>query len=109
MMVVAGGREASPEPEGTDMKVQDLIEMLQEFDGEAEVRMATQPNWPLQFDVATVTEFFSDEDIPEGPCPDHGVEACEECLAEMFPKVVYVTQGDQPRGASPYAPGALFR
>ena len=36
------------------MKVQDLIELLEDCDPEAEVRLADQPSWPLAFELRRV-------------------------------------------------------
>lgn len=36
------------------MTVKELIEILEDFDPETEVRLATQPNYPLQHNVAGV-------------------------------------------------------
>lgn len=81
------------------MTVQELIERLSELDPEATVRLATQPSWPLAFEMGGVatSQDIMDVDIdyngvPEGPCPDHEVEACEECLAEMAgPSIVWLS------------------
>ena len=36
------------------MTVGELIELLEDFDPETEVRLGTQPNWPLQYHIAGV-------------------------------------------------------
>jgi hypothetical protein len=55
------------------MKIQELIaelEHLAEYAGEdAEVMLATQPQWPLQAYVATVTLVGNTIYIAEGPSP----------------------------------------
>jgi hypothetical protein len=38
------------------MTVQDLIELLEGFDPEAQVRMAVQPTHPLQYTIGDVVE-----------------------------------------------------
>lgn len=44
------GIEMREEP----MTVEELIEVLEEFNPEAEVRIASQPNWPMEYDLADV-------------------------------------------------------
>ena len=48
------------------MNVQELIDQLQDMDPDAEVRLATQPSYPLQAKVSTVAEVFLDSDADEG-------------------------------------------
>lgn len=36
------------------MTVEQLIELLEEFNPEAEVRIASQPNWPMEYELADV-------------------------------------------------------
>lgn len=36
------------------MTVGELIEMLQDFDEEAEVRLAEQPSWPFEYSIGGV-------------------------------------------------------
>jgi hypothetical protein len=38
------------------MKVRDLIEYLENFDEEAEVRLAMQPSWPFEYSIGEVEE-----------------------------------------------------
>ena len=38
------------------MTVQELIEILEDFDGEAEVRLAQQPSWPFEYGIGEVAE-----------------------------------------------------
>jgi len=75
------------------MTVAELIEPLQEAAddglGECEVRLAFQPNWPLQFHVGGIAvPEESDDEAPETP-------------------VVYVVEGT-PIHESPYAPSWVF-
>lgn len=47
------------------MKVIDLIEMLQDYDEDAEVFIMEQPNWPFEYSVIGVisrSEFEKDEE-----------------------------------------------
>jgi hypothetical protein len=80
------------------MTVNDLIERLQEVAeegmGDAEIRLAFQPSWPLQFTVGGIAIPDTDSDAPdEGP-------------VDTTP-VVYITEGSHPDD-SPYAPGWVF-
>ena len=75
------------------MTVNELIERLQEVAedglGDSEIRLAFQPNWPLQFDIGGLAvPDDSDEETPEAP-------------------VVYLVEGDSIH-ESPYAPGWVF-
>lgn len=36
------------------MTVEELIEMLEQFDPEAEVRIASQPSWPMEYELSGV-------------------------------------------------------
>jgi hypothetical protein len=38
------------------MTVGDLIEVLREFDEDADVRIASQPNWPFEYEIDEVIE-----------------------------------------------------
>jgi len=38
------------------MTVRDLIELLSEFDPNAEVRLAHQPRWAFEYSISTVAE-----------------------------------------------------
>lgn len=76
------------------MTVRDLIEYLEAYDGDAEVRLAMQPEWPLAFRVAGVMsadEIAAESDEPE----DEPTEAEEP--------VVWIAAGSHPSD-NPYAP-----
>ena len=38
------------------MKVYELMELLEEFNPDMEVKIAYQPNWPMQVDIDAVKE-----------------------------------------------------
>jgi hypothetical protein len=62
------------------MKVGTLIEMLEGVDEDAEVRLAHQPSWPLQFHVGDVYEHIPDDAAEDGPCdPCKWDEETGEC------------------------------
>lgn len=72
------------------MTVGELIDMLESMDNrDAEVRLATQPAWPLAYNVAGV---IADPDIADD----------DEAL-----EIVWIVEGDHPDG-TPYAPAAAF-
>jgi hypothetical protein len=73
------------------MTVQELIEMLEDMPAEAEVRLAVQPSWPLEYSIGRVVG------------PDEIEDAAEEGGdADMATRVVYMAEGAQ----LGYLPGA---
>lgn len=82
------------------------LEEIAEDHPDAEVLLATQPSWPLQFNVRGVAVSDDFAEIPDDPCVDHNRIACAECIAEQYPTTVYIVEGGQPDG--PYAPGEAF-
>ena len=44
------------------MKVQDLIDFLEDADPDDEVRLAMQPSWPFEYSIGQVEIVESDED-----------------------------------------------
>ena len=73
------------------MTVSQLIELLSEMDPGDEVRLATQPSYPLAFHIAGVAALDNEDD----PGQD-----------ELEPGVVWIAAGDHPD--QPYAPAAAF-
>jgi len=55
------------------MTVRELIEMLEEFDGDCPVMLGVQPNYPLQYNIAGVWQ---------------------DIIVEEYPDVVYILQGE---------------
>lgn len=83
------------------MTVADLIALLSEMPEDAEVRLATQPSWPLAFNVHGVA---TGADVAgEQQCDDHGHFSCDECA----PNIVWITEGGSVSD-SPYAPSAAW-
>lgn len=76
------------------MKVADLIELLQGANPDAEVRLATQPHWPLASTVHGVWDSTGE------PCSEHDVFACDECEPQ---DILWISEGGQV-SESPYAP-----
>lgn len=90
------------------MRVQDLIEELQNMDPEAEVRIATQPSWPFEHSCANVVEVDLGVPGPEDVEAAHGVlndPDCDDDEKEFArrvlqhddskPKIVYLAEGRQ--------------
>lgn len=49
------------------MRIKDLLERLEQYDPEAEVRLLTQPQWPMEAriaGVASATEISSEDERP---------------------------------------------
>lgn len=77
-------------PEQPEMTVAELIASLEEMDPDAVVRIATQPNYPLQSYLYRAVEVDLTDDEDEDD--------------EDQPTVVYLAEGDQ-HYSSPYLPG----
>lgn len=73
------------------MNVLQLIEQLQDMPEDAEVRIAGQPSYPMQYFVDAAVEVHFDSDADEGE--------------EEAATIVYIVEGGQPYD-SPYLPGA---
>ena len=89
------------------MNITTLIEQLQDIAEDhpyAEVQLATQPSWPLAAELGGIADGFDMREMPEGPCPDHGEEGCQECLEEMDPAVIWLVAGE----SKGYAPSNVF-
>jgi hypothetical protein len=48
------------------MTVQELIDELESFDGQAEVRFLAQPSWPFEYTIAAVVEGIDQPDDLSG-------------------------------------------
>jgi hypothetical protein len=76
------------------MKVKDLIELLEDLDPEANVLIASQPNWPFEYSVAGVAVR---EDV--GDDEDEGDE--EKLYADgCHGSDVFIVEGEQLRYGS---------
>ena len=65
------------------MTVKELIRLLEDCDGDAEVRFASQPSWPFEYSIENVHEHY-----PE-PDDDELIEEFEDA------PVVYLAEGQQ--------------
>ena len=110
------------------MTVTELMELLEDQNPEAEVLIATQPNWPLQFSVGDVVNNAPDEEELEDEwygrhqrCDNVGgyPPVCRDCddSFETFRKekeadaegdAVYIVEGGHPYDRRPYAPRNVF-
>jgi len=98
------------------MTVGELIELLQGFNEDAEVRLAFQPRYPLQFRVGEVAAATLPEDeASDTECRECGGDGCEECGGTGIDlpdgethEIVYIGEGSDIREA-PYLPGAAAR
>lgn len=89
------------------MILSELIEQLQdiaEVTPDAEVRLATQPGWPLAFEVSHVTTKLNI--LGNTKCEKHGHYDCDDCHADVD-EVVWIAEGDQCYD-DPYAPSAVW-
>ena len=82
------------------MTVQELIDLLSDFDSDLEVRIALQPTWPLAATVAAITKVRpdSDSDSDEELNSESSVDSTEAA------PVVWIAAGGMPWSESPYAP-----
>ena len=91
------------EAKGNTTTVNEMIERLKDVAedgfGECELRLAFQPNWPLQFSIAGIT-------IPDDESRNMG-EPDEEL--DDTASVVYLVEGGHPDDDSPYAPSWAFK
>lgn len=103
------------------MNVRELMDELDGLPEDAEVRLAFQPEWPLQYHVDQVIEFRDEHDVDEnGLCETCGSDfsgeddptiAIEKHLEETDgtdSSTVYLAEGGQVYDA-PYLPGAAVR
>jgi hypothetical protein len=91
------------------MNVGELRELLEDYEDDVEVAIATQPAWPLAFEVGEVIEI--DPHVPEDE--DEEDEEPENELGDMDrdhhdgKHIVWITTGSG-LWPDPYAPRRLF-
>ena len=90
------------------MKVSELLELLEDVDGDAEVRLAFQPSWPLQYRIGEVVEVDLGADTEDCTCEGDGCRLCEgtgtiTTKVSDSPPVVYIGEAGQIYDA-PYLP-----
>ncbi len=92
-----------------NLTVADLLSQLEDCDPDAEVRLAHQPEWPLQF---TLDGIATEQDLDEESRPDHGspgTTAAPDTDTRPEAAVVWLVAGGHPAGDSPYAPARLWQ
>lgn len=100
------------------MTVNELRELLdalvEEGLGEATMRVATQPNYPLQSSLAGVcsSRMLAEYNKGETECEDHGWYNCDDCAGDVVEdtstqQYVWLCEGSQVYD-DPYAPRALW-
>jgi hypothetical protein len=89
------------------MNVGELQELLEDTNPEAEVRLATQPSWPLAFSVlgiakqADIDVTSAWNDVDRGSGRDY---VDEDAIKEHAENVVWIVEGGHPSQDSSYAP-----
>lgn len=71
------------------MQVQELIDILKDMNPNAEVRLAMQPKWPIEYSIDQVVE------LPEMEEPDTGGETTGPNYDRKEDYVVYLSEGIQ--------------
>ena len=71
------------------MTVQELIDRLEDFDPDTEVRLMTQQSWPFENSIQGLCDGRDLKD--EDPCDCHEDE-CSQCNPEG---IVYIVEGSQ--------------
>jgi hypothetical protein len=95
-----------------NLTVVELITLLEDCDPDAQVRLAHQPAWPLQFTLAGIAttddlrKAHANPTIP-GTGPDTN-DRTEDGTGRDGQAVVWLVPGDPPAGATPYAPEQLW-
>jgi hypothetical protein len=92
------------------MTVNAMIEQLQAIAddgfGDRELRLAFQPNWPLQFTIDGIAVPDADS-LPEAELDaDDDRPVVSATDGDDIP--VYIVEGGHPLNDSPYAPGWVF-
>jgi hypothetical protein len=76
------------------MKVKELIEVLQDLEPDAQVLIASQPNWPFEIELSGVVT------RAECDAPDEGCEEPRRTDAGLAPSDVFLVEGQQLRYGS---------
>lgn len=84
------------------MTVSELRDLLADLPGDAEVRMATQPHWPMASQLRGIATGSSI--AGETQCDEHGYYSCDDCTDDS---VVWLVEGDSIFD-DPYAPRAAW-
>lgn len=71
------------------MTVQELIDRLEDFDPDTEIRLMTQQSWPFENSIRGLCDGRDLKD--EDPC-DPGEDDCAQRNPE---EIIYIVEGDQ--------------
>ena len=82
------------------MNVGELREALEGLDDEIVVRIASQPNWPLAFEVRSI--------VTPGDVVDYHENVDEDEADFESDGFAWIVTGDHPYDGSPYAPRILW-
>ncbi len=75
------------------MTVQELIDCLQDFDPETEVRLMTQQQWPFENSIVGLCD---SRDLHAGPSEcGCGEDDCPDCNPDEGEQVVFIVEGQQ--------------
>ena len=75
------------------MTVQELIDRLQDFEPDTEVRLMTQQNWPFENKIHGLCD---SHDLHAGPSEcGCGEYDCSDCNPDEAEHVVYIVEGEQ--------------
>ena len=78
------------------MTISELITQLNDFDGDAEVRLAVQPNWPFENSIAhVISREEMDRDSCESSDEDNDADQGDDPDAQETNTVVYIAEGGQ--------------
>ena len=81
------------------MTVRELINLLEDYDENAEVRIAHQPRWPFEYSIGDVVACAG------GGEDDDDIDDESTAASDDAPPVVYIGEGDQ----LGYLPGSACR
>ncbi len=82
------------------MTVRELINLLEDHDAHAEVRIAHQPSWPFEYSIGDIVACDPGDEDEEGECGDGG-----DASRGHEPPVVYIGEREQ----LGYLPGSACR
>ncbi len=105
------------------MNVSDLRDLLEGYEGDVEVRLATQPSWPLQYYINGVVDEIEATvkcTVCKGAGEDLDEKECKTCYGSGEEtrytdagdhKICWITEGGQLNGEgmdSPYCPSGII-
>ncbi len=76
------------------MTVQELIDRLQEFNPDAEVRLMTQEQWPFENDIVGLCDSRELHEKVNNEC-GCGKDDCPDCNPGEVEEVIFIVEGRQ--------------